>query len=150
MFKLFGMRTLIIGICLVAGIIVGVFGSGYAIATTSIQDLAPVYQRNDSGQTYGSALNVTSQDKMPNLVLAIGVDGTVGYLQLADFMGELPKNPEEALAQQNKLESNAKAGIVQQVPLYAADGKTIIGAFNIDNGMNPDELVKLEVNVETD
>lgn len=87
---------------------------------------APVFPRNESGQTYGSDLGATSWDTVPDLIKAIGVDGTEGYLRREDVYEAPPKTPDEALARQR-----SRMGTVRQIPLYAVDGKTIIGVFNI-------------------
>ena len=38
------------------------------------------YPKNKNGQTYGSATDTTSPKKEPELISAIGVDGTKGYV----------------------------------------------------------------------
>lgn len=137
-FKSFGLRTLIIGVALVIGLTVGVLGSiGYAIANNYSNEnpaTAHVFSKNESGQTYGSGSDATSLDTMPDLISAYGVDDTSGYVRKVDLFGELPKNPEEAVAYQRKRDHDREAGIVfYQIPLYAVDGKTVIGVFNISN-----------------
>jgi len=87
--------------------------------------LAPQYQTNENGQTYGSNLGAIMGNPQPDLIAATGVDGTNGYVRYVDLMGNMPKTPEEALAMQN----NRKPGSAQ-IPLYAIDGKTVIGVFN--------------------
>lgn len=129
--KPLGIRTVIIGIALIAVIVVGTLGIGYAIANNySNQSLAPtpVFPRNENGQTYGSALDATSLNTEPDLIKAYGVDGTLGYVRSVDLEEGLPKTPQEALAQQRK------AVRVRPIPLYADDGKTIIGVFNVVTG----------------
>lgn len=59
---------------------------------------APNYPKNENGQTYGSAADATSPKTEPDLIRAVGVDETVGYVLKKDLDGELPKTPEEALA----------------------------------------------------
>lgn len=122
-----------ISLGLVAGIAVGAFGIGHSIASTVVnQDQTPtsVYQKNDSGQTYGSSLYAESIDKVPDLILARGIDGTIGYIKAVDANEPLPKTPEEALA----LNAKHKAMGERQIPLYAVDGKTVIGVFSISCG----------------
>ena len=86
--------------------------------------LTPLYQTNENGQTYGSAFasNIVGNPQ-PDLVSA-GKDGTSGYVKYKDLMGPQPKTPEEAIAMQEmgKFEK-------REIPLYAADGKTVIGSF---------------------
>lgn len=129
--KPLGVRTVIIFVALVVGIVAGSIGLGPVIAGTySNQSLAPApeYLKNENGQTYGSELYATSLDTAPDLISAVGEDGTLGYVRSEDLNEEMPKTPEEALAKQNK----HKVGAVRQIPLYAVDGKTVIGVFNID------------------
>ncbi|WP_307448778.1 hypothetical protein [Paenibacillus sp. V4I3] len=83
------------------------------------------YPKNKSGQTYGSATDATSPETVPELISAIGVDGTKGYVLKKDIDGEQPKSPEEAISIQN---SRSPGG--RDIPLYDVDGETIIGVFH--------------------
>ena len=38
------------------------------------------YPKNINGQTYGSSADATSPETEPELISAIGVDGTAGYV----------------------------------------------------------------------
>ncbi|MTI85913.1 MAG: hypothetical protein FH756_18960 [Firmicutes bacterium] len=89
------------------------------------QSQTPVYPTNEYGQTYGPESLATSQDTKPDLIMAVGVDGTEGYVLNEDLNPELPKTPEEALAQERKYPNG------RTIPLYAVDGKTVIGKFHI-------------------
>lgn len=125
-------RIVIISVALVAGLAVGMLGFGPAIANALFdQSLGPVsvYQKNEDGQTYGSALYATSIDTEPDLISAVGEDGTIGYVRSMDLYGVQPKTPEEALDQMRKADS------VIRIPLYAVDGKTVIGTFKIEEGI---------------
>lgn len=124
-------KIIIIGVTLVACLTVVMLGFGTKIANifpNKNQTPAPVYPTNENGQTYGSALYATSPNTEPDLIKAIGVDGTVGYVRSVDLNGPMPKTPEEALELQRKTPS------VREIPLYAVDGKTVIGKFKIENG----------------
>lgn len=59
------------------------------------------YPKNKNGQTYGSTADAASPETEPDLISAIGVDGTAGYVLKKDLDGEQPKSPEEAIAIQN-------------------------------------------------
>ncbi|MEK4510512.1 hypothetical protein EJP82_23655 [Paenibacillus anaericanus] len=87
---------------------------------------APNYPKNENGQTYGSAADATSPETEPDLIRAVGVDGTVGYVLKKDLDGEQPKTPEEAIAIQNSRPPDG-----YDSPLYDVDGKTVIGVFHI-------------------
>ena len=84
------------------------------------------YPKNKNGQTYGSSADASSPETEPELIRAIGVDGTAGYVLKKDLDGELPKSPEEAIAIQN---SRSPGG--RDIPLYDVDGETVIGVFHI-------------------
>ncbi|EGW38523.1 hypothetical protein [Desulfosporosinus sp. OT] len=127
--KRFGSQTLIIAVALVAGITAGSLGFGHALANPYSDKKAPVYPKNANGQTYGSGLDAISIDTMPDLISAVGADGTSGYVRPVDLIPPLAKTRDEALAQQ----SNRKVGEIRKIPLYAKDGKTVIGVFNAVN-----------------
>ncbi|MFK3938015.1 peptidase M56 BlaR1 [Alkalihalobacillus sp. NPDC078783] len=110
------------------GALIGVLSLQTAFGGEEMTD----YSLNDSGETYGSALYSTSSADEPDLIQAIGVDGTEGYIKKVDLdrvtgESDLPKTPEEALAKQAERERNQDTDI----PLYEANGKTVIGVFSI-------------------
>lgn len=78
---------------------------------------------NQNNQTYGSALNITDIEKMPDLVAAIGTNGEHGYVYSdAIFNVGIAQNPTQA---------QDLAETVYSIPLYMADGVTVIGTFVI-------------------
>lgn len=79
------------------------------------------FPRNEAGQTYGSALDAAVE---PDLIEAYGSNGTLGYVKKTDLYGELPSSPAEAL--------ESKARTREAIPLYAADGVTVVGEFVFD------------------
>lgn len=97
----------------------------------------PSYPVNEFGQTYGSDSYADYLGMSPELVPCEGSDGTVGYCYLTDLHGEPAKNPEEAMAYMQRLEERreemSKTGeiYVRVIPLYAIDGRTVIGEFGI-------------------
>lgn len=81
------------------------------------------YPINDNGQTYGPNMgNATIILGEPDLQLAIGENGTIGYAKKVDLEGPLPKTPAEAA----RLSTEVKP---REIPLYDVDGETIIGKF---------------------
>lgn len=92
----------------------------------------PPYPKNESGMTYGSGTNIDDKNPGPDLIGAIGADGTFGYIRAADraVNEEPPANPEEAANWKSKGYS---------IPLYAADGTTVIGEFKIYAGQSGSE-----------
>ena len=89
-------------------------------------DTLPVYEKNESGQTYGNGNQVQELGYYPDLLLVEGQDGTVGYVYHTDLMGEIPANPEEALRLQEE-----NYGVDRMIPIYESDGKTRISSFFI-------------------
>ena len=60
-----------------------------------------------------------------SLILAMGNGGTIGYVKSADLEGPEVRTPEEALAYQRQRPDR------REIPLYAEDGVTVIGTFEI-------------------
>lgn len=85
-----------------------------------------IFPKNNNGQTYGSSADASSPEMEPELISAVGIDGTTGYVLKKDLDGERPKSPEEAIAIQN---SRPPGGV--DIPLYDVDGKTVIGVFHV-------------------
>ena len=83
---------------------------------------ASAYPTNADGQTYGVNKPLVEQ---PDLIAAVGKHGVHGYLRKADIDGAPPKTPEEAAAQTKR----SLRGYV--VPLYASDGVTQVGVFQV-------------------
>ena len=72
-------------------------------------------------QSYGSALLVEELGVEPDLIAAIGVDGTKGYVRSEDI-SPTPKTIEEAL------EMTYMASNDQIIPLYNLNGE-VVGQF---------------------
>ena len=99
----------------------------------------PVYPVNENGQTYGSDNPNLYVNQTPDLITAIGIDGTYGYIYNSpqDQHGGYPppQNPEEVLeytqwldARREEMRRNGE-NYLWTVPLYAEDGVTVIGEF---------------------
>ncbi len=87
--------------------------------------LVPLYRTNGDGLTYGTAAcSWIYGNPKPDLVAAERPDGTSGYVKYEDLMGPQPKTPEEAVQMQKEGKFNKR-----EIPLYADDGKTVIGSF---------------------
>ncbi|WP_422446435.1 peptidase [Thermoanaerobacterium sp. DL9XJH110] len=84
------------------------------------------YQVNEYGETYGSNAYADILGEEPDLVAAIGIDGTHGYVRSSDLDSPSPRTPEEAIAQNNLGD--------KLIPLYDKDGRTVIGQFKIVSG----------------
>ena len=102
-------------------------------ATPNYSPLAPrqnnniSVQRNSSGEIYGSELFLNQINIQPDLILAQGVDGTIGYVKYED-LDDRVMSPTEAI---EKMENNSDIII----PLYESNGKTIIGEFIVSAGV---------------
>jgi hypothetical protein len=83
------------------------------------------FPKNELGETYGSAKDVLPNEKDPDLMEAMGVNGNIGYVRAKDLKGEEPKTIEEALAQ-----NNSKP---REINVYKSDGKTVIDKFIVGN-----------------
>lgn len=110
--------------------------------TNISMDKPPVYPTNEMGLTYGSAVDAISVETEPDLILAVGAGGIEGYVYSKDLQEEMPKSPEEAIAIMVALDEKMKdaeqeeAVVMRTIPLYAVDGKTVIGKFEITNLKN--------------
>lgn len=113
--------TRVIGGIAAIGIAV-TLGSSLSMIASAKDSRATTFERNASGQTFGSALNAEVD---PDLILAQGVDGTIGYVRAADLNGPDFTSPEEAVAYQ-EANRRLEGGLI---PLYASDGVTVIGEF---------------------
>lgn len=115
-------------------------GVGFATAAVAQNRSAPAssaqipqvaFERNASGLTFGSAADANSPAREPDLIRAKGTNGKTGYVlkeELDVANGSSFTSPEEALAWQESIEGKR---IV--VPVYAVDGETVIGEFELAN-----------------
>lgn len=118
-------------VLLMAGLMVG--ARALPISSEKVQ-----YRINESGQTYGSIDPMMNpEQEPPQLIAAIGVDGTNGYVKHDDLNKNQPTNPDEAIKYMEKLETavgkarNSGSEYSELIPLYDSDGETIIGQFRI-------------------
>lgn len=136
-----GLGALTVALALAVGAGLGMYGwrpvfasqkAGSAIQSPAkepghppAQRPAPAFKRNASGETYGSDLYSASPNTEPDLIAAVGTGGKSGYVRAADVFGAQPKTPQQAVAYDRK-HTKSRA-----VPLYASNGKTVIGTFVI-------------------
>ncbi|MBR3083572.1 MAG: hypothetical protein IKH03_03250 [Oscillospiraceae bacterium] len=120
------MKKTMLAVC-AALLLAAAVGGGAAARTSGHGNVEQNYQLNERGQTYGSVdTNVPPEEQvLPELISAIGIDGTRGYVYSSDLSGEQPKNPEEALEYMEKLRNEGP----RSIPLYASDGVTVLGWF---------------------
>lgn len=97
--------------------------SSYSLLNSPAQTLSEVeVTRNENGEIYGSEYELLPCGIQPDLISAIGVDGTKGYVKEADI-NYAPQTLEEALAY---------TPIEREIPLYEDDGETVIGSFLVE------------------
>lgn len=106
------------GLVLGAGGVMAATGNGHSRS----QDAPFHFPKNRAGMTYGSGLNAVSPANLPDLVSAIGVGGTAGYVRSSDLTPPVPSSPADAA----KLAATGRT-----IPLYAVDGTTVIGQFQL-------------------
>ncbi|MDF9409889.1 MAG: hypothetical protein A4E53_00788 [Pelotomaculum sp. PtaB.Bin104] len=143
-FKLLGLKTVIFGVALVAGIALGTLGILGIHDTTANAGSNYVFPKNQYGQTYGSSFYATSPETVPDLVAAVGMDDTKGYVKRTDLEQPFPKTPQEAIA----LNKQNLAHPTQEIPLYDVDGKTVIGKFIFGGGTVKEFRTKAESDKE--
>gem|GEM_PF-4669256 len=91
--------------------------------------IAERHRVNQDGQTYGTAYDPVPEN-MPDLIEAVGVDGTVGYIKKTDIFISLPESTQEHL----ELLEQRRAQGAYTIPLYDSDGVTVIGEFPVGMG----------------
>jgi len=137
-FKKMHAKKMLISVAFVAVLIAGLFRFdsipviANIVSGQSPQDFTadPVFPVNQNGETYGPMGFVNTAGQEPDLISAVGVDGTQGYLKKKDMFGDQPNNPEEAMAYMERLEKEKASGH-KFISLFASDGKTIIGEFKV-------------------
>ncbi len=124
-------KVLVVPAMLAAGLAIGL-GVNSApshpadAAASAPNNPAPVFPKNESGQTYGSIANVTSVSQYPDLVLVQDTAGHDGYVLATQLNGPTPSTPQQAIAM------NPTGP--RTIPVYASNGKTVIGKFVVGGG----------------
>lgn len=86
------------------------------------------YAVNENGQTYGVSVDSPYIEDVPDLQLAEGDNGIIGYVYTYDLVYKgAAKNPEEALAQMEAKKNGTYEPVVMNV--YESDGVTVIDTF---------------------
>ena len=88
----------------------------------------PVYEVNESGQTFGIIANAMRED-YPDLIAVYGDSGIMGYVYQTDWDGEMPSCPEEAVRMMEERERNGNPPRV--IDVYESDGITVIDTFTV-------------------
>jgi hypothetical protein len=100
---------------------------GTAVVTATVastDDPGAQYEQNPSGESYGSLPTdrAAPVEEFPDLVAVTGEGGVEGYAYVTDLFGAQPEpsSPKEALSQNPA---------TRYVPVYGADGETVLGRF---------------------
>ena len=130
-FKVAGTCALVFTVCASSFV---VFASGIYYRNEG-EKLAPTYPINANNETYGSLADAISEDTEPDLVLVQLADGTLGYVRNADLTGEVPNNPEEAVAMQiekeNRIQKAKGLKTGKTINVYDVNGESILEDFFI-------------------
>lgn len=135
----------LVGTLLSSMLLIGIIVGSLFIIGANAESVRTKYELNKQGQTYGNfdPRVPPSEQELPQLIAAIGIDGTEGYVYADDLHGDQPKNEKEANEYMQRLEAeveNAKksnSAYLRCIPLYLEDGKTIIGEFGISIPVMP-------------
>ena len=108
-------------------------GDGYTTYTSAatpnfapprsvISDKNVIIQKNDNGEIYGSGLFLDEIGVQPDLIMAEGINGEIGYVKAEDLNDAEIETPEQAFTKMLN-------EIHYEIPLYDSDGITVIGSF---------------------
>lgn len=124
---------------LIAGLGIGGWAT-QALAVTAVDEVRgpdpsaqtrPQYKVNSAGESYGSAADASRPQDEPDLIRAVGDNGQLGYVRRTSIAAPTFHSPEAALAWQA-----GPGSLDRTVPLFAQDGKRVIGTFTMD-GVQP-------------
>ncbi|WP_090901163.1 hypothetical protein [Paenibacillus sp. OK076] len=118
------LKLITVGVTFALGVGIGVYGWGAVSADTSPSEDQMEIKINDKGQTYGSF--VYHGETQLDLVKAIGVDGTEGYIKTSDMNQDLPQTPEEAI------QSMDEPKVDKYINLYDSN-ENVIGKFLLES-----------------
>lgn len=111
-------------------------GVGVEAGQTAIPQPEPEYLTNATGQTLGSLADATSPENEPDLILVVATNGKEGYVKKVELDATNGHTAWSTLTDNEMAKwtlEREKLGIVN-IPVYAADGKTIIGDFPVSPG----------------
>jgi hypothetical protein len=103
-------------------------GASWKVGATYVSTEVTEWGVNANGDTYG----IENVYGSPDLVAVTSDDGRQGYAYADDLLhggGPGPTSPADATARQE-----ANAGKVLSIPVYEADGETVIGQFSLGGG----------------
>lgn len=114
------MKRINLRITTILSLILFLFSLGTPAFATSV-DAYPVNSRNE---TYGSGLFASSEQGLPDLLLAVGDSGVTGYVRTCEL-----ERADDSLA--NVLSRSSLGVFSYTIPVYEADGITIIDSYTV-------------------
>lgn len=104
----------------------------------------PDWPTNDRGQTYGDPREDVLPDDFPDLIAVVATNGEAGYVEregLESLTGANVSTPAEALEWQ-RLQASAPPETF--IPVFLADGLTVVGEFPItrSQGFDPSTVAQ--------
>jgi hypothetical protein len=111
-------------------LVAGVLGSitGIALGGDSISTDRPSIGGWPQDTDGDGVISDKGDERIPELIKAVGDDGTEGYVRYEDLNGPQPSSPEEAVKM---------SGVDRAIPLYAGDGVSVIGTYTLTSGGDP-------------
>lgn len=91
----------------------------------------PPFPKNERGMTYGSGQYIDAKNPGPDLLSAYGTDGTLGFIRATDRANDEP----EGLVGASSYSPRSR-----MIPLYAKDGVTVIGEFEISAPITDNDI----------
>lgn len=98
----------------------------YSPTRSVLESSDVIIQRNENGEIYGSGLFLDEIGVQPDLILAEGTKGEIGYVRAEDINADKIVTPEQAVAK-------VISGSPSEIPLYDSDGVSVIGTFALDH-----------------
>lgn len=106
-------------------LVAGVLGSITGIALAGDSGDRPAIGGWPADVNHDGVTSDQGDERIPELIKAVGDDGTEGYVRYEDLNGPQPSNPDEAVKM---------SGIDRVIPLYAEDGVTVVGKYTLSAG----------------
>ena len=109
-------------IIIISTLLIGVFVGSALLNTASAdvksntqESIHQVYEMNENGQTFGSAINCTRLEEYPELIQAADSKGTEGYVYFDDLYEYIPSSPEDAALYMEKLCELNEKGVLSKI-----------------------------------
>lgn len=109
--KIFANKSIHFVAALGAGVLLGAFLAIFSLINVDARtSAASVYPKNEAGQTYGSEKLATSFETGPDLIAAVGTDGTRGYVKATIYTGNYPKHRKKPCRNKSSIQARHPVG----------------------------------------